>query len=300
MSTCWFNGELIDEGSAHVSIRDLGLLHGVGVFTTMRAEDRRVYSLDAHLARIRASCEAFAIPLTYNDADLETALADLLATCAFADARLRLTVTRGTIKPFAEQGIVIEPSVFITAIPLDSYPKELYTNGMTVLAYETFKLNPYDPQAGHKTLDYLSRFSALREAQQRGANEALLFNVHNFLQSGAISNVFLVKSGKLLTPPTQADLIDDSIAKKAPYPRSNVLPGIVRATILAEARDASIECEIRALTINDLLEADEVFMTNSLMNVMPVCRIERKEVGSGKPGPITRQLSQSFLAGGKQ
>ncbi len=300
MSTVWMNGRLIDEETAHVSVKDLGLLHGVGVFTTMRATAKRVRSVSAHLARVRVSCEAFAIPLTYTDADLETALTELLADANFADARLRLTITRGVQRADAQHGIVIEPSVFITATPFESYPQELYANGMTALAYDQFKLNPYDPQAGHKTLDYLSRFAALRDAQQRTANEALLFNVHNYLQSGSMSNVFLVKAGKLLTPPTQVDLKDDSIAKHTPYPRSNVLPGVVRGEILELAKSISIDTEIRALTVSDLLEADEVFVTNSIMNVMPICRIERKAIGNGKPGELTQQLAAAYARGGDE
>lgn len=295
----WLGGELIEESAAHVSVRDLGLLHGVGVFTTMRADDRHVRGVDAHLARVRTSCEGFAIPLTYTDDDLKTAITALLAENQLTSARLRLTVTRGAQRNDPEHGTVIEPTVLLTATVLEAYPRSLYSGGMTVLAYDAFKVNPYDPQAGHKTLDYLSRFSALREAQQRGANEALLFNVHNFLQSGTMSNVFLVKSGKLLTPPTQNELNDESVKTRTPYPRSNVLPGIVRGEVLEIAKRESIEVELRALTVNDLLDADEVFLTNSVMHVMPVCRIERKEIGKGKPGEITKRVSEAYASGGE-
>lgn len=300
MATVWMNGRLVDEDTAHVSIRDLGLLHGVGVFTTMRSHRRRVRSLAAHLARVRASCDAFAIPLTYNDADLETALTELLADQSFVDARIRLTVTRGTQRSDPTQGIVLEPTVFITATQIEGYPKELYEKGMTALAYDGFKLNPYDPQAGHKTLDYLSRFSALRDAQQRTANEALLFNVHNHLQSGSMSNVFLVKDGDLLTPPTQEELKDEAVAKATPYPRSNVLPGVTRGEILELAKRERIDVNIRGLSVNDLLDADEVFLTNSIMGVMPVCRIERKGIGAGKPGEVTALLSDAYAKAGDE
>jgi branched-chain amino acid aminotransferase len=300
MATVWMNGRLIDDDTAHVSIKDLGLLHGIGVFTTMRSHQRRVRSLAPHLSRVRASCDAFAIPLTYTEADLETALTELLADQTFADARIRLTVTRGTQRTDPTEGVVLEPTVFITATPVEGYPKALYDKGMTALAYDAFKLNPYDPQAGHKTLDYLSRFSALRDAQQRTANEALLFNVHNYLQSGSMSNVFLVKDSGLLTPPTQEDLKDETIAKATPYPRSNVLPGVTRGEILELAKEDALDVTIRALTVNDLLEADEVFLTNSVIGVMPVCRIERKEVGTGKPGEITTLLAGLYAQAGDE
>ena len=300
MTTVWLNGGLVDESTAHVSVRDTGLLHGIGVFTTMRADGGTIRSIDSHLLRIRSSCEAFAIPLTYTNDELKAAAATLLADNAFPSARLRLTVTRGSQRSDPKHGVILEPTVLLTATQLEPYPQTLYSNGMTVLAYDTFKLNPYDPQAGHKTLDYLSRFTALRDAQQHGANEAILFNVHNFLQSGAMSNVFLVKDGKLLTPPTQAELHDGPTQARTPYPRSNVLPGIVRGDVLKLASLHEIEVVLRGLTINDLLEAEEVFLTNSIMSVMPVCRIERKEIGSGKPGEITKQLADAYSFGGGQ
>lgn len=297
MATVWLNGRSIDESAAHVSIRDLGLLHGVGVFTTLRADDGFIRGIDPHLSRIRKSCEAFAIPLSYSDAELKSAATALLNENEIGNARLRLTVTRGTQRSDPEHGIVIEPTVLLTATPLEPYPKDLYESGMTVLAYDAFKLNPYDPQAGHKTIDYLSRFAALRDAQQRSANEALLFNVHNYLQSGAISNVFLLKSGTLFTPPTQNELADEATAKSTPYPRSNVLPGIVRAEVIRHAHEMNISVGLKGLTINDVLEADEMFLTNSIMGVMPVCRVERKNVGTGKPGEVTLRFVDAFRKG---
>ncbi len=300
MATVWLNGRSLDEAEAHVSVRDLGLLHGIGVFTTMRANAGAIRSIDLHLSRLRASCEAFAIPLSYSDSELKSAAIALLSDNQLDAARMRLTVTRGTQRIDAEERLVLEPTVLLTATQLEPYPSTLYTTGMTVLAYDSFKLNPYDPQAGHKTLDYLSRFSALRDAQERSSNEALLFNVHNYLQSGALSNVFLVKAGRLLTPPTQADLRLEPIAARTPYPRSNVLPGIVRGELVAMAQRESIEVELRALSINDLLEADEVFLTNSVMHVMPVCRIERKPIGNGKPGEMTRRLAELYQEGARE
>ena len=178
-----------------------------------------------------------------------------------------------------------------TAVAVEPYPKEYYENGMTVVAYDLQKLNPYDMQAGHKTLDYFSRFTALRDAGRRGAGEAIWFNVHNYMQSGSISNVFLVKDGQLCTPPTQGDLEDQAVAEKTPYPRSNVLPGIARKTVIELAAEEKIPLQISPLTINDLLAADECFLTNSIMEVMPVCRIERKALGTGKLGDLTRKLS---------
>ena len=156
------------------------------------------------------------------------------------------------------------------------------------------KLNPYDPAAGHKTLNYFSRLAALREANRRGAGEALWFSVHNYLESGSITNVFVVKDGVLATPPTADDLHDAAVASKVPYPRSCVLPGVTRSVVLELARETGIETRVGSIDVNQLLAADEVFLTNSVMGVMPVCRLERKAVGNDRPGPVTRKLADSY------
>src|SRR5204862_4428818 len=140
-------------------------------------------------------------------------------------ARLRLTITRGAAKQDPLHGLSLAPNVFLTATALEPYPAEFYARGMTVIVIDENKLNPYDIQAGHKTLNYFSRLAALREANQRGAGEALWFNVHNYLQSGSISNVFIVKNDIMMTPPTQTQLQEPTVRETVPYPKSNVLPG---------------------------------------------------------------------------
>ena len=287
MASIWINGQLVDERSAGVSVRDAGLLHAAGVFTTMRAAGGGVVRLDRHLARVRHSCESLGVPLPYGDVELAAGIDALLAENALSDARLRLTITRGV----PVEGTGLRPTVFVSAGAIEPYPAELYERGMTVIAHDAFKLNPYDPQAGHKTLDYLSRFAALRDAQQRGGQEALLFNVHNYLQSAAIANVFLVKRGAIVTPPTADELRDDPAARAAtPYPRSNVLPGITRGQILEAATADAIAIERRAIAIDDVLSADEIFLSNSLLGVMPVCRVERRAIGDERPGAVTRRM----------
>src|SRR5688500_1350141 len=191
MPTVWLNGAFVDEAEASVSLRDTGLLHAAGVFTTMRANGGRVFRLDAHLLRLRGSCEALFIPLLPKDEALVSAVDELLKRNELTDARLRLTVTRGMAEQDPIHGLRLTPTVFLTAAALEPYPAEYYAKGLTVILLDDQKLNPYDVQAGHKTLNYVSRLAALRSANQRGAGEALWFNVHNYLQGGSISNVFL-------------------------------------------------------------------------------------------------------------
>lgn len=287
MPDVWLNGQFVDETEAVVSVRDTGFLHAAGLFTTLRAAGGQPMRIDDHLKRLRASCDALFVPLVPKDAVLTEAAADLLKRNALTDARMRITVTRGTTHQDPIHGLHAEPTVLITATPFEPYPAEFYSAGMTVLALDRHKLNPYDPQAGHKTLDYFSRLTALREAARRGAAEALWFNVHNYLQSGCISNVFLVKAGRLLTPPTNEELRDVDVEARTPYPKSNVLPGVTRAHVIAAAKAAGIEVSLQALSINDVLAADEVFITNSIMGVMPVGRVEQHAFAN-VPGPVTK------------
>ena len=285
MPFAWINDRFIDEADAAVSVRDTGLLHAAGVFTTMRSYAGRVFRLAAHLKRLRESCEALFIPLPYRDDVLTAAITELLARNDLADARLRLTVTRGTAQQDPLHGTHLTPTVFLTAAPLEPYPVEFYQRGLTVILLDEQKLNPYDLQAGHKTLNYFSRLAALREANRRGAGEALWFNVHNYLQSGSISNVFVVKDNVLITPPTRGEARDEPSA---------VLPGVTRQAVLDIAHAQGIESRLERIDVNRLLEADEIFLTNSIMQVMPVCRIERKAIGDDRPGPVTKMLSEAL------
>lgn len=290
MAYVWLNGRMVDEEVAGVSARDGGLLHGAGVFTTMRAAGSRVFRLDQHLARLKSSCAVLALEASLDEAIIEDAIDDLLETNSLSDARLRLTITRGA--PDLATGDAT-PTILLTAGPFEPYPAQLYEAGMTVGVVSDQKANPHDVQAGHKTLNYLSRFAALREAKSRGAAEALWFDVANHLQSGSVSNVFLVKNGAVLTPPTTGDVAsDESLAKFVSAPRRPVLPGILRGAVIDAAKELSIEVQPTVLTINDLLGADEVFLTNSAMRVMPVTRIERHVVGTEKPGDVTRRLAK--------
>jgi len=290
MPIVWLNGHALEEERALVSVRDTGFLHAAGVFTTMRSYGGVVFRLAEHLRRIRASCDALFIPLQFDDAALSFAVNEVLKKNELGDARLRLTVTRGLARQDPLHGLRLEPTVLITAAALDGYPAEYYSRGMTVIVIDEQKLNPCDLQAGHKTLNYFSRLAALREASRRAAGEGLWFNVHNYLQSGSISNVFIVKAGRILTPPTPGDFLDRALAEAMPYPKSAVLPGITRAAVMEVAADAGIEARPAAINIDQLLDADEIFLTNSIMGIMPVCRIERQAIGNDKPGPITRQL----------
>lgn len=286
----WINGEFVPQDQAHIDPRDAGFLHGAGVFTTLMARNEKPYRLDRHLARLRESCEHLFVPLQQKDSVLVEAVDGLLKQNGLEDARIRITVTRGSARLDPVHGPTVQPMTLISAARLEPYPAAFSQNGVMVLVSDQYKLNPYDMQAGHKTLDYLSRLTALRQANAQQAAECLWFDVHNYLQSGSISNVILVKEGRLITPPTPAEIQDNALKARMPYARSCVLPGVTRRRIIELAGEQGISVELAGITIEQLLGADEVFVCNSIMGILPVVKIESHAVGESRPGVITQRL----------
>ena len=267
----FLNGELVAASAAKVSVFDGGFLHGAGLFETMRAYAGKVYRLDEHLDRLLNSAKKLAIPVAGNKDELSNAVAQILKANGLNEARLRLTVSRGDLR--SESG----GTVLITASQLQPYPAEFYQKGMSVVISDS-KVSSSDPVARHKSTNYLARLLVLRKAQQLKAGEALWLTESHHLAEGCISNVFLVKGKKLLTPS-----LDEPI-----------LPGVTRAAVLELAKAENIPVGEQALAIDDLLGADEVFLTNSIMEIMPVCRIEKHVVGDEKSGAITKQLARTY------
>jgi len=275
----WLNGELIDWDAARVSAMDAGFLHGVGLFETLRAYNGRIFRLEAHYERLRRSATALRLPLLPDAERFRRALEEVLAANGLSDARLRLTVTPGRTQRPDDSGMPVTPTILATATAVSAYPREFYEKGMTVLI-SAYRQSKGDPLAGHKTTSYWPRLTALREAHEAGCGEALWFTPENLLAEACMSNIFVVRGDVIQTPPLDTP----------------VLPGIVRNLILElAARDGRTAREAR-LTIHDLLDADEVFLTNSVMEVMPVCRVERRAIGTEKPGPVTAWAADQYRA----
>ena len=275
----YLNGELVEEDRAAISVFDAGLLHGAGLFETMRAYGGVVFRLTDHLARLQASAEAMSMFRLDDDAleAISDGLTELLCQNELTDARMRLTMTTGDMRRPSLPDAQTEPTVFATATALEPYPAEFYEKGMTVLI-SVHKQSRLDPTIGYKTLSYLPRLMSLREAQVRGCGEALWFTHESLLAEGAISNVFIVSDDVIKTPPIDTP----------------VLPGVTRKAIIELAAANGISLRETPLTINNVVEADEIFLTNSVMEIMPVCRVERRPIGQEKPGPITRRLTELY------
>lgn len=272
----YLNGKFIPESEAAISASDGAFLHGAGLFETMRAENGCVFHLDRHLDRLQSSAADLLKPIERSELPKKDVFGELLKRNEMLTARVRLTVTPGPMRSRTE-GPAAPLNVLISATKLAGYPPEQYQTGVAVIVCP-FKQSPSDPLAGHKTTAYLPRLLGLRQAQKVGCMEALWFTTENYLAEGSISNVFIVTKGTLRTPPLETP----------------VLPGIARATALEIAADAGIPTKEEPLNINDLLDADEVILTNAVMQVMPVIKVEKHDVGGGKPGPIAQQLLEAY------
>lgn len=269
------NGEVLPAAEASVSVFDSGFTQGVGLFETMRARNRRVFRLDAHLDRLARSARTLGWTTIPEIDEMRSSVANVIAAAGAADLRVRLTVTTGTLRATSDQ----QPRLTYVATSSANmpYPAEYYQLGVSV-TISRYRQSAFDPTTGHKTTSYFSRLASLREAYERQCFEALWFTVDNTLAEGAISSVFLVKNDTLLTPPLATP----------------ILPGITRAALLELAVEHRIALREQSLTIDDLLGSDEVFIANSMMGLMPVVRIERAVIGDEKPGPLTRRLADLY------
>lgn len=272
----FLNGSFLAAEEARISIFDGGFLHGAGLFETMRADFGKVFRLNEHIDRMLNSAAKLGLPIERPDLPLSRDFDELLERNRLTTARLRMTVTVGSLHP-AIQAEVPALTVCVTAADLQPPPPDLLARGMSVLI-TTFTQSSADPMAGHKTIAYLPRLLALRSAQKFGCSEAFWFTPQNYLAEGCISSVFVVRGGALATPPLNTP----------------ILPGVSRSVVLEIAQAEGIPAEEKMLNINDVLDADEIFITNSSMQVAPVCRVEKKEIGTSKPGPMTARLRAAF------
>ncbi len=273
----YLNGALVPRGEARVSPFDRGFLYGYGLFETMRSYSGRVFRLHRHLARLTRSAEKLNIAAALDAYGLEQAIYKTLEANKLADARIRLTVSAG------EGGRGLAPptsgaiTVIVVAERLLPPPPRVYDEGIRA-AIVSLRRNSQSPLSGIKSLNYLEGFIAHSEALALGADEAIMLNERGFVAESSTSNIFLVAAGRLLTPSRV----------------SGILPGITREAILELAQALDIEAVEGEIPPSDLLRADEAFLTNSIIEVMPVTEVDGKTIGSGKLGQATTRLMAAY------
>ncbi len=269
------NGRLIPAETATVSVYDSGFMLGVGLFETFRSYDGRPFRTRRHLQRLIRSAQTLGWSVLPDLQALEHDVEQVIRACGPGDARVRLTVTTGSLHASPEQPPQL--TVVASAAPAERYPPELYARGVT-LALSKYRQNPTDPTTGHKTTSYFARLASLREAHATGAFEALWLTLDELVAEAAMSSVFAVLDEVLVTPPLDTP----------------VLPGITRAAVLELAGELEIPTREQTLTLTELLGADEVFLTSSMAEIVPVVRIERQPIANEQVGELTRRLAVAY------
>lgn len=292
MPTIFLNGEFIEDAAlARVSAFDAGFTHGVGLFETMGARRSasgvaEVVRLLDHIDRLGESARQLRLTTELRRPALAEAVKRTAQKCGLERQRIRLTITGGDLNPLAAaragEAPRHDPTVLIVAQEATHYPAEMYGRGVMV-SIADLKVNPLDPMSAHKTLNYWGRLGELQRASAKGAAEALVFQVTNHLAGGCVSSAILVKDGQVFTPVARGE----ESAGALPSP---VLPGVTRAAVLEIARREGLETTGRMLTIDDVLGADELMLTNASWGILPVVRVESREIGSGAVGEVTRML----------
>ncbi len=269
------NGQVVPAAEARVSVFDAGFMQGVGLFETMRAYPGGIFRLERHLDRLVNSAAALGWTVVPEHEQLRENVEAARAGLTGQGGRVRLTVTSGSLR--AAGAPPAQLTIVATAAAGGGYPDVCYQQGVEAVISH-YRQSRFDPLAGHKTTSYFGRLAALREAHGRGALEAIWLTEQALVAEGSISNIFAVRDGRLVTPPLDTP----------------ILPGITRATVIEIAAAQGLAVDESRLTVEQLKSAAEVFVTNSMMELMPITRIDRDPVGGGKPGELTRRLAAAY------
>jgi len=260
-----------------LSLFDYGLLYGYGLFETMRSYNGVIFRLEQHLARLFKSAEILGIGKKLAAYDLNKACHQVIKSNKLTNARLRLTVTAGEDDIVPNPSTCDEITVFIVARRLVPLPSEIFDRGFTTIISSTTR-NSHSLIATLKSTCYLENILARQEAKAAGSDEAIILNEKGYVAEASSSNVFIVDQETLITPSL----------------KSGILPGITREAVLEIALSHGIKAIEKDIKPEKLLEAEEAFLTNSLIEIMPMTYINSKPIGTGKPGIITRRIASVY------
>lgn len=283
----WLNGKLVPPAEATVSVYDHGLLYGDGVFEGIRVYNGRILKLMTHLRRLYDSARAIRLDIPYDIDTLAQAVRDTVAANGEAVHRsgyIRLCVTRGVgtlgLNPFTCK----QPNVFIIVDKITLYPAELYESGLGLITAATMRNHPAALSPRIKSMNYLNNIMAKIEAIDAGLLEAVMLNHQGYVAECTGDNLFVVRhdlaGGKprIMTPPLHA----------------GILEGVTMTLVIELARKAGWNVERIDLTRYDLYTADEIFLTGTAAEVIPATKVDGRTIGTGEPGPVTKQLIQAF------
>jgi len=274
----YINGTLYEKEDAKISVYDHGLLYGDGVFEGIRAYNGRVFRCEEHIQRLFNSAKAIALTIPMSPREMEDAIYRTLRANELSDAYIRVVVTRGPGTLGLDPNKCHNPQVIIITDTIMLYPKDLYEKGLEVITVPTMRNHPNALSPKIKSLNYLNNILAKIEALQAGVIEAIMLNKDGYVAECTGDNIFVVSKGWLITPP----------------PYAAILEGITRQVVFELAQRAGIPVRCEQMTRFDLYVADECFLTGTAAEIIPVVRIDSRDIGDGKPGKITRQLLEMF------
>lgn len=268
----YVNGAFVPPAQATVPAFDHGYLYGDGLFETLRTYGGVPFRLDEHLERLEEGLAKLSIRGAPAAHELRARVLETLEHSRLPEAYLRITITRGICARGLDPGEGDTPTVLIAALPLRTYPPAHYAKGIAATVLWA-RLTQRHPPPTLKSTSSQHTVLARLELSRRGAHEGLFLDEAGHVTEGTVSNVFAVMGGALLTPP-----------------RSVCLPGITRAEVLVIAREVGLHTQEQPLLASALPEAEEIFITSSLAELLPVVRIDQAVIGAGRPGPVYQRL----------
>ncbi|SIS38492.1 branched-chain-amino-acid transaminase [Salimicrobium flavidum] len=280
MSSQWIflSGEFVTKQEASISVYDHGFLYGDGVFEGIRAYEGNIFKLDEHLDRLYDSAKSVMLDIPYDKEELEQIIAETIRKNELESAYIRVVVSRGIGDLGLNPVSCSEPRLVVIAEALSLFPKELYERGVRLATVASRRNRPdvLSPQV--KSLNYLNNILVKMEANQAGVDEALMLNDQGYVTEGSADNVFIVKKGKIFTPPVYL----------------GALEGITRNAIIDIANELGYEMVEQPFTRHDVYVADEVFLTGTAVEVIAAVEVDQRAIGDGEPGTITNHLLSEF------
>jgi branched-chain amino acid aminotransferase len=274
----YIDGEYFDKKNAKISVFDHGLLYGDGIFEGIRFYEGRVFKLKEHIQRLFISAKAILLEIEMTQDEMEEAVCETIRKNGLTDGYVRLLVTRGVgtlgLSPF----LCDKSTVIIIADSISLYPDEKYKEGLKLITCSTRRTAPAALSPSVKSLNYLNNVMAKVEAIFADAEEGLMLNEQGFVAECTGDNIFIVRDGKIKTPPSSA----------------GALPGITREVIFDIAGNLGVGIEESQMTRYDIYAADECFLTGTAAEVIAAVSLDRRLIGNGKPGPITEKFIESF------
>lgn len=274
----YLNNSFIPKEEAVVSVFDHGLMYGDGLFETMRSYNGVIFNIDVHLDRLFGSAGLIRLTIPKEKGELKEILYQSLTINHLNEAYIRISVTRGEGDIGLDPDLCKTPTIIVISKPFVPYPDELYRKGINLIisAVRRTPNEALDPAI--KSLNFLNNIMARISAKKEQAFDALMLNIKGRVAETTTANIFAALDGRIITPPASA----------------GILMGITRSTVLLLSKRIGVEVSEEDLLPSGLYKADEIFLTNTSMEVMPVVTIDRRVIGDGRPGKITKKVIQGY------